>query len=64
MEEVLDECIGTLDEDYREVVLLRNHAGGSWSWIAEQLGRSSPDASRKLHARAMIELTEMVQGRA
>lgn len=63
MEEVLDECIGELKEDYREVVLLRNHAGGSWSWICEQLHSASADAVRKLHARAMIELTDKVHGR-
>jgi RNA polymerase sigma factor (sigma-70 family) len=63
MEEVLDECIGELKEDYREVILLRNHAGGSWSWICDQLDGASPDAARKLHARAMIELTDKVHGR-
>ena len=64
MEELLDRCVGALEDDYREVILLRNHAGGSWPWIAEQLGRPSADAARKLHARAMIELTELLHGKA
>jgi RNA polymerase sigma-70 factor (ECF subfamily) len=62
MELVLDGCIGALDEGYREVILLRNHAGGSWEWIAGQLDKPSADAARKFHARAMIELTELMQG--
>jgi RNA polymerase sigma factor (sigma-70 family) len=64
MEELLDRCVGALEDDYREVILLRNHAGGSWPWIAEQLGRPSADAARKLHARAMIEFTELLHGKA
>ena len=62
MEQVLDECIGALEDEHREVILLRNHAGGSWEWIAKQLGKPSADAARKFHSRAMIELTELLHG--
>lgn len=61
LEDHLDACLGELREDLREVILLRNHAGGSWEWVAEQLGRPSADAARKLHARAMIDLRDLVQ---
>lgn len=60
---VLDQCIAALPEDMREVLLLRDFAGASWSHIAEQLGRPSSDAARKQHERALSALREAVRGR-
>ena len=60
---VLDECIAALPEDMREVLLLRDFAGASWSHIAEQLGRPSSDAARKQHERALSALRVAVRAR-
>ena len=42
LEELVDRCLSALSEAHREVILLRDYAGDSWSSIAETMGRSSP----------------------
>lgn len=53
---VVNECIGELSEDHRQVILLRNIAGCSWELVAEKLGRDTPQAVCMLHARARVAL--------
>lgn len=48
-----------LPEDYREVILLRNHAGSAWEEVAEEMGKPSPAAARMLYSRAMAELASV-----
>lgn len=64
LEKLVDECLAELPDDAREVILLRDFAGGSWAWIAETLGRPTPDAARQLHARSVAALGAMLQRRA
>lgn len=61
MSGIVDECLAQLEEDQREVILLRDYAGGSWKFVAERLQRPSPDAAMQLYRRARIELAEKVQ---
>jgi len=61
--ELLDECLAGLPEDLREVILLRDFAGASWSHVATQLGKPSSDAARKQHERALAALREAVRRR-
>lgn len=56
MAELVDECLGELDEPHREVILLRDYAGGDWRTIAEQMGRPSAEACQELHRRARRQL--------
>jgi len=63
LEEILDECIAKLEPKHRDVILHRDYAGGSWEWVAEELESASPDAARKLYARARIELAKLVDAR-
>lgn len=63
LETIVDDCLAELSEDAREVILLRDYAGGSWAWIAETLGRPTADAARQLHARSLATLGAMVQRR-
>lgn len=49
-----------LAPDHREVLLLRNIAGGSWHWVAEQLDRSE-GAVQMLHARARAALASILR---
>lgn len=51
----VDACLDALPEELREVILMRDHAGGSWDWIAAEL-RTSASAVRRRHARALVEL--------
>jgi RNA polymerase sigma-70 factor (subfamily 1) len=61
MSRIVDECLAQLPEDQREVILLREYAGGSWSFVAERLQRPSADAAMQLYRRARISLAEKVQ---
>jgi RNA polymerase sigma-70 factor (ECF subfamily) len=61
--EILEQCIAELREDYREAILLRHFADASWAAIAEALGRPTEAAARMLHARAMVDLSELVRRR-
>jgi hypothetical protein len=45
------------------VILLREYAGGSWAFVAEELGRPSAGAARQLYLRARDELRERVRRR-
>lgn len=49
-------AIDRLDEDHREVIVLRRYEELSFKEVGERLERS-PDAARKLFARAMTALT-------
>ena len=55
-EAILDECLNELSTEHREVIVLRDFAGGSWEWIAKKLGRPSESAARELHSRAVMAL--------
>ena len=62
-EQILDQCLAELSEEYREVLVLRDLAGGRWEWIAEELGRPSAGAARELHRRARMALMRTAQTR-
>jgi len=61
--ELLEEGIAELKEEYREVILQREYCGASWETIAHQMQSPSANASRMLHARAMVELGKRVRRR-
>lgn len=63
LQEIVEEAIGELPEEYRELIILRNYAGASWALVAEQTGRPSEAAARMMHARAMIDLGRLVRDR-
>ena len=54
--EMVLQCLGELTEPHREVILLREYAGGDWRMVAEQMGRASAEACQELHRRARLEL--------
>ena len=59
--EQLEQCLGALKEEWREVILLRHYAGASWPTIQGILGANSPDAVRMLYSRGITELTLQVR---
>ena len=61
MEKIMDQCLSDLPEDYREVILLRDYAGGSWEFVAEQLKSPSPDAAKHMYQRAKAKLVVAVE---
>ncbi len=54
--QLLERALETLENEHREVILLRKMYEFSYPEIGERMGRS-PDACRMLLARAMTELT-------
>lgn len=63
LRELFDACVADLDHDHREAILLRDYHGGSWEWIAEQLGRPTPHAAEQLYQRARLKLGRLLQRR-
>lgn len=63
MEEIVDEALSELADDWREAILLRDYAGASWSYVAEALERPSESAAKQLHQRARRALVEKVEKR-
>lgn len=53
---IIDECLEELDEDHREVILLRDISGGSWSFVCSAMGRANVHATQELHRRARMKL--------
>lgn len=45
-----------LDEDQRQLILLREYEGRSWTEIARACGKPTPDAARMAHARALARV--------
>ena len=56
----LAEAVSRLDEDYQEVILLRNVQRLSFNEVAERMGRSRP-AAQMLWLRALRKLKEQLQ---
>ena len=60
---IVEECVGELPPQYREIIVLRDYIGYGWEAIAKEHGRPSVDAARMMHARARLELDKQVRGR-
>ncbi len=63
LEKLVDEAMTELNEDAREVILLRTYQGGSWDFVARQMGRPGADAARQLYRRARVQLARLVKRR-
>lgn len=63
LRDILDEAVGRLPDDHREVVLLRDYFGGSWEFVAEEMGRTSIPATKQLYQRAWIRLRSLAERR-
>ncbi|MEM7305887.1 MAG: sigma-70 family RNA polymerase sigma factor [Planctomycetota bacterium] len=53
--EIYDACVEELSPAHREVVLLRDYAGGSWDFVGQQMQRTS-EAVQELYRRAQVKL--------
>jgi RNA polymerase sigma-70 factor (ECF subfamily) len=58
--EIYDACVRELEGDEREVILLRDYAGGTWEFVSAELGRPSADAALQLYCRARVKLARIV----
>lgn len=56
----LEQALDMLPEQYRRVIVLRNHRGRSFAQIGEELGRTA-EASRKVWARAVVHLQNILE---
>ena len=61
MVEIVDACLAELPDEHREVIVLREYAGGDWEWIAPQVRSSSVHAAQQLYQRARQALRERVR---
>jgi RNA polymerase sigma-70 factor (subfamily 1) len=61
--EIVEECIRGLDEEQRELIILRDYAGAAWDSVARETGRPSEAAARMAHSRAVIELAKRIRAR-
>jgi RNA polymerase sigma-70 factor (ECF subfamily) len=57
---IVEQCLDELPEDWREVILLRDFASGSWEFVAGEMGRASIEAAQELHRRARIRLSTLL----
>lgn len=61
---ILDDCLRAEAKPiHREVILMRDYAGGDWDWIAQELGCPTKEAAKELHQRAIKKLKERVRVR-
>ena len=54
--ERVDACVGQLSAAHRDVILWREYAGADWKTVAEEMGRSSPEACQELYRRARVQV--------
>lgn len=59
---VLANSLAELQDDHRQVIILRNLNGLSWTEVAKKMGRSD-EAARKLWTRALAELKPLIEDR-
>jgi len=52
----VDDCVHSLEERYRDLLLLRDYDGHSWDEIARRMELPSPDAARMQHKTALARL--------
>ncbi len=52
VEQAVDAVVSALPPELREVILLRDYHGGTWEFVALELGRSSLEETRLMHLRA------------
>jgi len=62
-ETLLYDCLDQLDELDRELIVMREMMGGSWEFVAERLGLSSGNSTRKAYLRARTRLASKLLGR-
>src|SRR5262245_56830616 len=59
--ELVRECIASLPEHYREVILMRDYEDADWDEVVAALGTSSENAARMVHLRAVTKLGECLR---
>ena len=60
-ERIIEESLGELSEDYREIILLKDYLDYGWIEVAREHGRPSEDAARMMYAKAVMELQKLVR---
>jgi RNA polymerase sigma-70 factor (ECF subfamily) len=63
LRELLDELVGGLPENYREVIVLRDYQGADWPDVARVLRTPSLHAAQQLHQRAWIKVRALATPR-
>ncbi len=61
--EIVDECVAELNEEHRELILLRVYAQADWKTIAQQIGAANVKAAEAKFYRARIALASRIARR-
>jgi len=61
LQEIVDQTMEELPEDYREIILLRDYTGADWDYITELMQRPNVHAAQELHRRAWIRLRRHIR---
>lgn len=59
----LEDCLASLPEADREVIVLRDYIGLSWAEVAKRVGSPSPDAARMRYATLLVELGRQMRAK-
>lgn len=57
MRGIVDECVEELNDEYREMILLRDYAQADWATIVEATGAPTTGAAQTKHVRARAALS-------
>jgi len=61
--EIVRECLSSLPERYREIILMRDYEDTDWEDVRTNLGLTTENAARMLHLRAVTKLGECLRQR-
>jgi RNA polymerase sigma-70 factor (ECF subfamily) len=62
-QELLEQCLDAMPEEYRELIVLRNFVGLDWEAIAQKTGRPSAGAARMKHQTAYLDLCKRLRSK-
>ena len=63
IKEIYAECVQSLSDPDREVILMREFEGADWPAVCEQMGRPNIHATQELYRRASIKLSRLLARR-
>lgn len=60
LKQIIDEAVQELDENHREVIILRNYSDADWDEVARHIGAPNVRAAQAMHYRARARLASIL----
>jgi RNA polymerase sigma-70 factor (ECF subfamily) len=60
LKQIIDEAVQELEENHREVILLRNYSDADWDEVARHIGAPNVRAAQAMHYRARARLASIL----